>query len=220
MPVSKNKEILDELSFREFGVVDLPSLVRGKARKLARESDISSREALDIILQATPLTSKKTRTKKEAQKDYMKALKNNKVFYSRAIKHSVAKDIMQKTAFWYSHPSGRKVPVPNFSERVAYEEGLGIHIKFGRNNFLIDKAVRAVVRASVECVGENDRHNELYSCARHKLTKCVFSSYKCDYYPIKDDGHMVFGVHSIDTNRFIKLVYELVFDRKTPDPNA
>ena len=59
----KNNKILDELALRDFGTIDVPSILRGKARVLARELGVTPREALDLIIEKS-LEIDNTRQKK------------------------------------------------------------------------------------------------------------------------------------------------------------
>ncbi|MGB1220528.1 MAG: hypothetical protein ACPG43_03265 [Alcanivoracaceae bacterium] len=47
--MSKRDRILEEIAMEDFGRTDIPSRLRGKARKLAREKGITPKEALSLI---------------------------------------------------------------------------------------------------------------------------------------------------------------------------
>jgi hypothetical protein len=47
---NKNKDLLDRLALQDFGTTEVPSLLRGDARILAKKLECTPREALDMLL--------------------------------------------------------------------------------------------------------------------------------------------------------------------------
>jgi hypothetical protein len=131
-------------------------------------------------------------------------------------RREVAERLIEKSAWWYDHPSG-KTRAPNHCERIS--DGVyGLELGFGANRFLVGKAVSecaSQLDALLAAVPTSDSNapspilSEIHKIAhvvvRPVLRRCVMhqngETYAC--YGNAEDDFMYFGAQAINVPEFI-----------------
>lgn len=116
----------------------------------------------------------------------------------------LAKEFIQKTAWWHTHSSGNPVRAPKHSERI-YKSSHGWSIDFGANTFLVGKAIERcsneINKAIDHAVSGNIPNiNELKESLKLHIRGAVANNdgYEYEgYYPLEGND-MMFGAQSID----------------------
>lgn len=125
----------------------------------------------------------------------------------------VCQNLIINSAYWYTHTSGRPARAPKHHERITYSKYIGGKISFGANTFLIQKAAEQLIQLLENKTDLNGKLLIDPEVFKKKATDIVSSSVKgmrgrYSKYPIKEDGHMIFGAQSIHVPSFINTIRE------------
>lgn len=116
----------------------------------------------------------------------------------------LAKEFIQRTAWWHTHSSGSPVRAPKHSERI-YQNHHGWVIDFGANSFLVGKAISRCSSAinnflEKSANGELAQLSDLKESLKRHIRGAVANHNQDEYdgYYSLTGQHMMFGAQSID----------------------
>ena len=127
----------------------------------------------------------------------------------------VAKEFVERSAWWLTHSSGWPVRAPRHADRI-YNSHHGWAIDFGANTFLVGSAVE---RCRVEIgdyldllvSGQAPPLNILKQTLKQHISGAVANANGYEYsgyYPINDEGRLVFGAQAIDVDDGVAYIFE------------
>lgn len=223
--IAQRREItLDMVTDLESG---LPQLVR--QFRTIREA------ALQAELQVRQREEQRTAQKLREEQLRLEAIQQRQAQISTArtilhellpngrVSKELAQEFVRKSTWWYEYPKAKRpVPAPKHSLNI-YEMDGEWQIDFGRNTFLVSKAIKRCIIVIKEYIKSFE---EGHPWSREELIRCLHlqvrgsvaiygKEYK-GFYNHMVGNDMKFGVTSIDVNDFTNLILSRISQALLP----
>ena len=126
----------------------------------------------------------------------------------------LAQQLVEQSAYWHGHPSGRPVSAPNHANRI-YCGSRGWAIDFGANTFLIERAFFYSEKMLIEYLYTLGTGSFEKKEAVNRMRRAVCGSVSNHIGDIYDsywsnNGFLVFGTQAIKVDNFIQLIFEII----------
>lgn len=125
---------------------------------------------------------------------------------------TLAQQLVEQSAYWHGHPSGRPVSAPSHSSRI-YFGSIGWAIDFGANTFLIERAFDRSEKILIEylyTLGDGSFEKKEAVSRMRRAVRASVSNHIGDIYDSywSDNGFLVFGTQAIKVDDFINAIFE------------